>query len=324
MRSFDFLLSNFNKALRAEKIDSEPKELYESIAYTLGLGGKRIRPVLVLMACDLFKGNIKEAVHAALAVEVFHNFTLVHDDIMDKAPIRRGKQSVYKKWDTNVAILAGDTMFAKSVQYLLRLEPEHLKPVLEIFSQAAIDVCEGQQFDMNFEQADKVSISNYISMISLKTAALIGASLETGAIIGNASSKDVKHMGLFGINLGLAFQLKDDLLDVFGDEKKFGKKTGNDIATNKKTFLYIKAFEKAKGKTRDRLLYYFMNSTLDPEVKIEEVRNIYTKLKIREDTEKAMYKYYALAQKHLDLVHIDDTSKSELRKLAEKLMIRET
>jgi geranylgeranyl diphosphate synthase, type II len=324
MQPFDSLLTKVNKALKAEHFDMEPRELYESIAYTLALGGKRIRPVMVLMACDLFKGNIAKALNAAIAIEVFHNFTLIHDDIMDKAPIRRGKESVYKKWDTNVAILAGDTMQAKAVEYLLRLDDVHLKPVLGVFTSMAIDVCEGQQFDMNYENAEKVSIDDYISMIRLKTAALIGASLRIGAIIANAEEKDALHIEEFGRNLGVAFQLKDDLLDVFGDEKKFGKKTGNDIATNKKTFLYLKAFEQAKGQMHSRLLYYFVNATLDPDAKIAAVKDIYIKLKIKESAEKAMDKYYKEALKHLDAVKADPERKTELRKLADKLMVRET
>jgi geranylgeranyl diphosphate synthase, type II len=323
MQTFDSLLAKVNKALKAERFDKEPGDLYESISYTLSLGGKRIRPVLVLLACDLFNGDIGEALNAAVAVEVFHNFTLIHDDIMDKAPIRRGKETVYKKWNPNVAILAGDTMYAKAIEYLLRLDDRHLKLVLEVFTQTAIDVCEGQQFDMNYEKSEKVSIDDYIKMICLKTAALIGASLKIGAFIADAEGTDADHLQEFGRNLGIAFQLKDDLLDVFGDEKKFGKKTGNDIVTNKKTFLYLKAFEKAKGMVRDRLVYYFVNATLDPEAKIAEVKELYTRLGIKEDTEKAMEKYYKLALFHLNAIKIPEKRKTELNNLADKLMVRE-
>lgn len=323
MHHIDSLLEKVNKALKAEHFDMSPKELYEPISYTLDLGGKRIRPVLVLMACDLFGETPDIAINAAIGVEMFHNFTLVHDDIMDKAPIRRGKETVYKKWNTNIAILSGDTMFAKAYEYFLRLDDCHLKPVLKVFTQTGIDVCEGQQLDMNFESSEKVCIADYISMIRLKTASLTGASLKIGAIISNASEHDAKHLQDFGQNLGIAFQLKDDLLDVFGDEKKFGKKTGNDIATNKKTFLYLKAFELAKGKAHDRLLYYFVNATLDSEAKISAVKDIYTKLDLKAHTEKEMDGYYREALSHLDAIKVNKERKTELKALADKLMVRE-
>ncbi len=323
MQTIDALLKKVNKALEAERFEQKPKELYEPISYTLSLGGKRIRPVLVLMACDLFGQKCEAAINAALGIEVFHNFTLLHDDIMDKAPLRRGHETVHQKWNTNIAILSGDTMFAKAYEYFLRLDPPYLKPVLQIFTQTAIDVCEGQQWDMNFESTDKVSIADYIAMIRLKTAALTGASLKIGAIIAGANTKDADHLQAFGQNLGVAFQLKDDLLDVFGDEKKFGKKTGNDIATNKKTFLYLKAFELAKGMTRDRLLYYFVNATLDGESKIAAVKEIYTRLNIKEETEKEMEFYYKEALKHLSSIKVAAENKAELKALADNLMTRE-
>lgn len=323
MQTTDALLKKVNTALEAEHFDNRPRELYEPIAYTLAHGGKRIRPVLVLMACDLFGHSCDEAIPAALGIEVFHNFTLIHDDIMDKAPLRRGRETVYQKWNTNIAILSGDTMFAKAYEYLLRLEAPCLKEVLRLFTQTAIDVCEGQQWDMNFESSEKVSIEDYISMISLKTAALTAASLKTGAIIAGADTQDADHLQAFGKNLGIAFQLKDDMLDVFGDEKKFGKKTGNDIATNKKTFLYLKAFELAQGYTRDRLMYYFVNATLDQESKIVSVKEIYTKLNVKEETEKEMDRYYREALKHLDAIKVEESRKSELRALAADLMKRE-
>jgi geranylgeranyl diphosphate synthase type II len=323
MQTIDVLLKKVNKALEAERFDQMPRELYEPIAYTLALGGKRIRPVLVLMACDVFDHKCEPAIQAALGIEVFHNFTLLHDDIMDKSPLRRGHETVYQKWNTNIAILSGDTMFAKAYEYFLRLDPKHLKPVLQIFTQTAIDVCEGQQWDMNFENSEKVTIADYIAMIRLKTASLTGASLKIGAIIAGADPKDADHLQAFGQNLGIAFQLKDDLLDVFGDEKKFGKKSGNDIATNKKTFLYLKAFELAKGVTRDRLLYYFVNATLDSESKITAVKELYTKLNVKQATEKEMEHYYQEALKHLKAIKVKAENKVELKALAERLMIRE-
>jgi geranylgeranyl diphosphate synthase type II len=323
MHTFDQLLKKVNKAIDAERFDMEPRELYEPICYTLALGGKRIRPVLLLMACDLFSGDLNKAIHAAVGIEVFHNFTLLHDDIMDKSPIRRGKETVYTKWNTNIAILSGDAMYAKAYEYFLDVDQQHLSEVLRVFTRAAIDVCEGQQYDMNFESQEKVTINDYLSMIRLKTAALTGASLRIGAIIAGASEKDAKLLQDFGQNLGIAFQLRDDLLDAFGDEKKFGKKTGNDIATNKKTFLYLKAFAKAKGSLRDRLLYYFVNATLEGETKIEAVKEIYHKLDIKAETEKEMNRFYDLALKSLTAINVKADRKSELKALAEKLMVRE-
>lgn len=323
MQKTEALLKKVNKALETERFDQQPSELYEPIAYTINLGGKRLRPVLVLMACDMFGQKCEPAMNAAIGLEIFHNFTLVHDDIMDKAPIRRGKETVYQKWNTNVAILSGDTMFAKAYQYFLRLEGPYLKQALEIFTQTAIDVCEGQQWDMNFELQEKVTIDDYIRMIRLKTASLMGASLKIGAVIAGADPKDAEHLQAFGENMGIIFQLKDDLLDVFGDEKKFGKKTGNDIATNKKTYLYIKSFELAKGFTRDRLMYYFVNATLDAEAKVDAVKEIYTKLNVKGATEKEMEKYYKLALKHLDAVKVKDEKKVELKGLIDQLMTRE-
>ncbi len=323
MQTFDQLLGKVNKALGSERFDMAPKELYEPMSYTLSLGGKRIRPVMLLMACELFGGEISKALRPAVGIEVFHNFTLLHDDIMDKSPIRRGRETVYKKWNTNIAILSGDAMYAKAYEYFLDLDENCLREVLKVFTRAAIDVCEGQQYDMNFESTEKVTIPDYLNMIGLKTAALTGASLRIGALIAGAPEKDAALLCDFGRNLGIAFQLKDDLLDAFGDEKKFGKKSGNDIATNKKTFLYLKAFEKAKGSTRDRLLYYFVNATLDGDTKIDAVKEIYTKLNIREATEKEMDRYYRSAMKSLDAIRVKEERKQEFRTLAGKLMVRE-
>lgn len=324
MQPVDELHRRIESAIKDLEFPGDPQALYDAISYTLELGGKRIRPVLVLMGCDLFRGNLDEAMHAAVAAEVFHNFTLVHDDIMDKAPIRRGKESVYKKWDTNVAILAGDTMLARAYGSLQHLDDPHLKPVFKVFTQTAIDVCEGQQYDMDFENRETVTIDEYISMIRLKTAVLLGASLEMGALIADAADRDVENIREFGINLGIAFQLKDDYLDAFGDEKKFGKKTGNDIITNKKTFLYLKAFELATGSDRDRLLYAFVNATLEPEAKVSAVKEIYARLQIREHTEQAMDEYCRLALEKLDAVNADPARKNVLASLADKLMVRET
>ena len=220
MHSIETLQEKIKKALKFESFDFKPLELYEPISYTLSLGGKRLRPVLTLMACDFFDGKIKNAIYPAVGIEIFHNFTLLHDDIMDEAPIRRGKETVYKKWDSNIAILSGDVMFALAYKYIAKADKKFLPEVLSVFNQTAIQVCEGQQYDMNFETAQNVTIQDYLKMIRLKTAVLLGASLKIGAIIANAGNHEKEEIYNFGLNIGLAFQLKDDLLDVFGNEQK--------------------------------------------------------------------------------------------------------
>ncbi len=322
MHTFDFLFNKIQTKLAEEDLDFAPDEIYKPISYTLSLGGKRLRPVLSLMACDLFGGNIEDAIHPAIGIEVFHNFTLLHDDIMDKAPIRRGKPSVYKKWDTNIAILSGDTMFALAYKYICKAKVENLREILDVFNKSAIEVCEGQQFDLNYETQKDVSIKDYIKMVRLKTAVLIGASLKTGASIAGAPKKEAEKIYDFGINLGIAFQLRDDILDIFGDESEFGKKTGGDIITNKKTFLYLKSFELAKGETLLSLTKYFNDKSIDDTTKVKTVKEIYNKLKVRELAEEEINKYSKKAFYHLDNIDIEDNKKLELRSLAEKLMVR--
>ncbi|MCD4791335.1 MAG: polyprenyl synthetase family protein [Bacteroidales bacterium] len=303
--------------------DKNPTELYAPIAYTLNQGGKRLRPALCLMACDMFGGNIDEAINPAIGIEIFHNFTLVHDDIMDNAPIRRGKETVCNKWNTNIAILSGDTMMTIAYDYIMKAPPSVRSDVFAIFNKTAIEVCEGQQYDMNFETQQDVSINDYIEMIQLKTAVLLAGSLKIGAIIGGADKTDAEKIYRFGVNIGLAFQLKDDLLDVFSDEEKFGKKNGGDIVTNKKTYLYLKAFELAKGRAFDSLWYYFNKDFKDDSVKINGVKEIYEELKIKELTQQAMDKYYRQALKYLEKIKVNESLKSELKKFVEKLMLRE-
>ena len=234
-----------DEAFSRIQLPARPADLYDPINYTLGLGGKRLRPLLVLASCQMFGGEIDEAINPAIGIELFHNFTLLHDDIMDQAPLRRGKETVYKKWNPNVAILAGDTMFALANKYMLRTRQQAISQVMELFNQTAIEVCEGQQYDMDYEHQANVSIADYIEMIRLKTAVLLAASLKTGAIIAGAEAADCNYIYQFGINIGLAFQLKDDLLDVYGVQEKFGKVSGGDIIAGKKTYLYLKALETA-------------------------------------------------------------------------------
>ncbi len=323
MHSISFLQESFNKALEDEKINNKPPELYDPIKYILSIGGKRIRPTMLLMACDLFGGDFREAMPAALAIEMFHNFTLVHDDIMDKAPLRRGKETVYKKWNTNIAILTGDTMMPLAYDFILHINDSKLKDVLKVFNQTAKEVCEGQQFDLNFETSVNVTIPQYLEMIRLKTSVLIGGSLKIGGIIAGTSQKNLDNMYLFGINIGLAFQLKDDLLDVYGNEEVFGKQNSGDIVANKKTFLYLKAFELARGNDSKILKHYFGKESNDNLEKIKAVRKIYDKLKIYQHTESLIDFYYEKAMKCLESIDVDREAKQELRSVAKGLVHRD-
>ncbi len=323
MHSIQYLQEKFKNALDAQEFSYDPPELYQPIGYTLAIGGKRLRPVLMLMGCDLFEGDIEKAIPAAIGLEIFHNFTLLHDDIMDKAPIRRGKPSVYKKWNTNIAILSGDTMFAIAYNYVAETEKELLPDVLKVFTQTAKEVCEGQQYDLNYEVQAHVSLNDYMNMIRLKTAVLFAASLKIGAIIAGADANDIRNLYLFGENTGMAFQLRDDLLDVYGIEEKFGKKTGGDILANKRTFLYLKAFELAEGATRDKLKSCFITNKYNRETKIKEVIEIYNQLGVKASAENEMDKYYQKAMEHLDKVKVEKKRKQELIRLAKTIAIRD-
>ena len=276
MNKIVYYIETVNQALDSLSLDKEPKELYDPIKYTLDLGGKRIRPALLLLANDLFGGTDDKAINSALAIEVFHNFTLVHDDIMDDAPLRRGKDTVYKKWDTNIAILSGDVMLVQAIQLLSKNNHAHLHDVLNIFNTTAIQVCEGQQMDMNFETSSSVAIDDYLKMIELKTAVLVAASLKIGAILGQASSDSSHHIYEFGKNLGIAFQLMDDILDLYGNPEKVGKRVGGDVIANKKTYLLLKAQELATGKTKKDLDFCLTSSALTSEQKVEKVTAILT------------------------------------------------
>ncbi len=303
-------------------INTTPKDLYEPITYMLSLDAKRMRPVLVLCGCEMFGGDFQKALMPALGIEVFHNFTLLHDDIMDNAPLRRSKQTVHEKWNVNVAILSGDTMFVKACQLMMQANDPVVRPVMELFHQTAIEVCEGQQLDMDFETMDDVAITDYIHMITNKTAVLLGASLKTGALIAGASLTDANHVYEFGKNIGIAFQLKDDILDVFGDDKKFGKLKGGDIIANKKTYLLLKCVELASG-NEATALQKWLTSTDASEQKVESVTAIYQKLNVKELAEAEMDKYFMEAMNHLNAVSVSDDRKSILKGFAEKLMVRE-
>lgn len=323
MTKIEHFQQQINELIKSQQFDGNPKALYEPIAYTMHQGGKRLRPLLTLLACDLFDGDTEKALYPALAVEVFHNFTLVHDDIMDKAPLRRGKETVYKKWNSDIAILSGDTMFALAYQYTLKTDTALIPGILQVFSKAAIEVCEGQQMDMEFETDSAVTLTHYLNMIRLKTAVLLGASLEIGALVASAKKQDVKAIYDFGIALGMAFQLKDDLLDVYGNQDYFGKVSGGDIAANKKTFLVLKALEIADKTDHARLteLYDSKNSIAEAE-KIKAVKAIFEKLEIKQAVEKAMEDYYQQAIHFLRDINASEDKKEELASFASFLYKR--
>jgi geranylgeranyl diphosphate synthase type II len=300
----------------------EPHQLYEPVRYILDLGGKRMRPILSMMACEMFSGDFQKAQNAALGVEIFHNFTLIHDDIMDEAPLRRGKETVHKKWDERVGLLSGDALMVESYKRLAHYRPEILAKLLKLYNITAIEVCEGQQMDMDFEDREDVKIEEYIKMIRLKTAVLLGCSLEMGAIVGEAADKDAKDLYHFGVNLGVAFQLQDDILDVYADQSKFGKQVGGDIIANKKTFLLLTALETANDDQLARLKVLFEEE--DHVKKVREVKAIYAELGIREKAERQMEIFYQTAMENLDSINVEESKKEPLRAIANYLLSRES
>ncbi len=324
MKTFDEISQIVSAEIDKINWSKEPRGLYEPIGYVLSMGGKRIRPALTLMACNLFSEDIQPSVNTALGLEIFHNFTLLHDDIMDHADVRRGKPTVHKKWDDNTAILSGDVMQIASYQYIAKSPSPFLKPVLDLFSQTAAEICEGQQYDVDFEKRENVEADDYLEMIRLKTAVLLGCALKSGAIIGGAGEEDASLLYDFGINIGLAFQLKDDLLDVYGDEATFGKKIGGDILCNKKTFMMIHALDLAKNEVAAELQSWLKISDKSrSEEKIKAVTSIFSKLGVKQICEDKMQFFYTKAIANLEKVSVLDNRKQELRKLAEKLMFRQ-
>ncbi len=322
MKNYNELLQFFNEELKNQKIDFHPDELYEPIRYTIGLGGKRIRPLLCLMACEMFGKDAKKAINQAIAIEFFHNFTLIHDDIMDNALMRRGKQSVYKKWNQNIAILSGDTLFALAYKYAQCYDPDEIHSILSIFISTAIQVCEGQQYDLNFESERYISVNDYLNMIRLKTAVLFGASLKIGAQIGGANAVDVQNLYEYGINIGLGFQLKDDLLDIYGDQNVFGKIKGGDIIKNKKTYLYIKALEIADEEQRNELSLLYNSSDIDPNKKIQHVTKLYNQLGIKEIVNDFIQFHYKKGLENLEKLSIEENRLQDLKNLAQKMNVR--
>ena len=302
------------------ELSQKPVELYEPMSYILSLGGKRLRPILALIGCELFNGKIEDAMPAALSVELFHNFSLIHDDIMDCAPLRRGKETVHKKWNENIAILSGDAMLVKAYQVLARSKPNHLPELLRLFNKTAIEVCEGQQLDMNFEKEHQVTIPEYLHMISLKTAVLLGCSLEMGAIAADASFQDRAHLYEFGRLIGVSFQLKDDILDAFGSAEKVGKQTGGDILADKKTYLLLKALEIANEKQREELNSW---TGIKEKGKVEAVIKIFEDLNIKLHSEEEASSLYRLALEHLEKLNISESNKEKLKQFSDWIINRE-
>lgn len=300
-----------------------PATLYEPIRYLMAIGGKRLRPILVLLSYSLYKEDAKSIVRYATAVELFHNFTLMHDDIMDNAPLRRGNITVHEKWNVNTAILSGDVMQVKVYDMLLPLPAETLKTVITFFNQCATEVCEGQQWDMEFETLATVTEAQYLSMIRQKTAVLLGFSLELGAILAGASLEDRKWLREFGVNIGIGFQLKDDLLDAYADPKKFGKQVGGDIIANKKTYLLIKAIEKANGLQKKKLNQLLSAKKFNKKTKVDAVKAIYDELGIRELTEKSVKRFFKKGFDYLDKVNVPLPAKEQLRNFTENLIARQ-
>lgn len=321
MRTIEELQEIAIRIIEEESFLASPNNLYEPIDYAMHQGGKRIRPLLALMASELFSGDIEKAKPAAIAIEVLHNFTLLHDDIMDKSPLRRGMPTVYNKYDTNTAILSGDTMFAKAFTYLLKADKIQIHDLVEVFTNASIEVCEGQAMDMCFEERDDVKIEEYIEMIRLKTGVLLASALKLGAITALAEKKDMDYIYDFGLNIGIAFQLQDDILDCWSNFEDFGKVTGTDIADNKKTFLYLKALELASPEDRKELIDLY-SKPIEKEYKETRVREIYEKLDIRRISKDLMKEYNDKAKESLEKISVKDENKTNLIKFADKLMHR--
>ncbi|MEL6810135.1 MAG: polyprenyl synthetase family protein [Bacteroidota bacterium] len=320
------LLKNYGEALQ-NHLDSavtvqEPTQLYEPVKYILTLGGKRLRPILTLMTADFFGDNYEKAMNAALAVELFHNFSLIHDDIMDSAPLRRGKITVHEKWDVNTGILSGDAMLILAYQLFEDYEPELFRELAKLFSKTAIEVCEGQQYDVDFETRDDVTLPEYIKMIDYKTAVLVGAAMKMGAIVAGASETCKNSIYNFGRNLGIAFQLQDDYLDAFGDPKTFGKQVGGDIIANKKTFLYLTALERSERADAETLEHLYSVSPKDPSDKIKTVTSIFESSGAAHATVEEIQKYTEKANDVLEKINLSGEKKEKLKSFGEWLMMR--
>ena len=312
----------FLNYLNQYKVNKEPSTLYDPVNYILDLGGKRLRPILTLLAAEIFNCDYKKALDAALAIEVFHNFSLIHDDIMDDAPLRRGKETVHLKWDLNTGILSGDAMLIMAYQLFENYDSETFQKLVKLFSKTALEVCEGQQYDIDFEERNDVTIEEYLKMIELKTSVLIGCALKMGAIVANASENDQDYIYEFGKNLGIAFQLQDDYLDAFADPKTFGKQVGGDIIENKKTYLYLKAIEFSSKEQKLELQHLFSIAPKDSTDKVEMVKQIYVSSGATLATQNEIKNYTDKAFIYLEKLSVDSDKKAILRQFGDALMNR--
>jgi len=315
------LAQQIEHEIQALDIPQKPKNLYEPLRYFLSLGGKRIRPILTILGADLFGQKYAKSKNAALAIELFHNFSLIHDDIMDEAPLRRAKETVHTKWNTNIAILSGDVLLIKAYQEICKQEAKHIPELMQIFNQTAVEVCEGQQMDMDFEKRTDITIAEYIEMIRLKTSVLLGCALEMGAIISDTSLGNKKALYDFGVNIGIAFQIQDDLLDLYADAAKFGKQVGGDILANKKTILVLKA--KALANPMQKEFLKNLEQITNPQEKIEQTRSIFAELGIKEEVKKLRDSYFEIGIKSLQEIDVPEKNKEKLIALAHFLQDRE-
>jgi geranylgeranyl diphosphate synthase type II len=323
MKNVTYYQSIFNTFLTKYNLDEEPQTLYQPIQYILSLGGKRLRPTLTLMTAEMFGAKAETALNAALCIEVFHNFSLIHDDIMDDAPLRRGKPTVHEKWNLNTGILSGDAMLILSYQLLEFYQGAIFKDLNRLFTKTALEVCEGQQYDIDFETRNDVNIDEYIKMITYKTSVLVAAAMKMGAIIAEASTQDQQLIYEFGKNLGIAFQIQDDYLDAFGDPKTFGKQVGGDIIENKKTYLYLKAFEHGNQKIEDELFQLFNGAEVNPREKVERVKHLFETSGAVKETKTAISNYTAKAFDYLEDLSLNEVYKSALKQFGEQLMQRQ-
>lgn len=321
--NFEKFLLAINQEIAEQQFGQKPVELYEPLRYIMALGGKRLRPMLTLIGASLYSNDWQKALKPAVAMEVFHNFTLLHDDIMDNAPTRRGMPTVHKKWNDNVAILSGDVMLVKAYEMLFNIDPSPLKLVLEGFSRTAAEVCEGQQLDMNFESMPTVRLEEYLNMIRLKTSVLLGFSLKLGGILGGADKADCEKLYEIGLNAGMGFQLMDDILDVYGDPEKFGKQVGGDIVSNKKTYLLILALQIAKGENVHLLDFWLHINDYKNEDKVLAITQIYNKLEIRPKVESVMESYFEKSLNQINELNCSTENKTQLSNFLKKLTQRE-
>jgi geranylgeranyl diphosphate synthase type II len=315
--------NQFSEFLNTYNVEREPKNLYQPIKYILNLGGKRLRPVLTLMTTACFDGDVDRSMDAALAVEVFHNFSLIHDDIMDAAPLRRGQETVHEKWDLNTGILSGDAMLIRAYQLFENYPPETFRELAKLFSKTALEVCEGQQYDIDFETRLQVSIPEYLKMIECKTAVLVGAAMQMGAIVANAPIEDQVRCYDFGKNLGISFQLQDDYLDAFGNPEIFGKQVGGDILENKKTYLFLKAIENGSPEVRTELTQLFQNNALKPENKVSKTLELFVRSEANIATKAAISFYTKAAFDVLETINISGPNKQILKDFGTELMTRD-